>query len=335
MNRLRVLLVAGASSLLVPLVATSSPASADAPTKYGWWNEANLGLGVSPAPASVPSGGLYVENGFAGPVAISAMTFAVAPGAAVGKITLVIAGSPTITSPPVACPLSAASEGYSSAEGGPWSDRPSYSCQQAQVTGAVAKDGKTVSFDAGPLLRDGQVAAAILAGGSADKIAFAKPGPSALAVTTAGIAAPSTGPVGGIPASTTAAAPAATPASPSSPAVSAGAATGPAGAASPGVAGATAAPNLPSGNVVPAASQPAIAPVSQAVPAAQTQQAPVSTVRHHGGGGGSRTVGEVIGLIGLIGVLTAYTEGYGLLGGRTRRKFPVQPVAAGPARLEA
>lgn len=334
MNRLRILLLFGAASLLVPLLTTSSPASADGPTKYGWWNEANLGLGVSPTPASVPSGGLYVENGFAGPVAISAMTFAVAPGAAVGTITLAIAGSPTITSPPVACPLSTASEGYSPAEGGPWSDRPSYNCQQAQVTGTVAKDGKTVTFDAGPLLHGGQVAAAILAGGSADQIAFAKPGPSALAVTTAGTPAPSTGFVG-LPASNSAAVPAPAPASASSAPVSAGATTGPAGAGTTGAAGATAAPNLSGGNAVVAGSQPAIAPVVQAVPAAQTQQAPADLARRRGGSGSSRTAGEVIGLIGLIGVLTAYTEGYGLLGGRTRRKIRVQPVAAGPARLEA
>jgi hypothetical protein len=330
MNRLRTLLLAGASSLLVPLLTTSSPLSADAPTKYGWWNEANLGLGVSPVPASVPSGGLYVENGFAGPVAISAVTFAVAPGAEVGRITLAIAGSPTITSPPVACPLAAASEGYSSAEGGPWSQRPSYNCQQAQVTGTVATDKKSVSFDAGPLLHGGQVAAVILAGGSADQIAFAKPGPSALDVPTA--STPSAG-TSGLPDSTSApaATPASTPPPVSSAPVSAGPATGAASTGAPGASGVTSPSN---GTAVAAGSQPAIAPVVQGTPAAETQKAPAASSQH-GGGSTSRTAGEVIGLIGLIGVLTAYSEGYGLLGGRIRRQARVQPRAAGPARLEA
>src|SRR5579875_3447979 len=98
--------------LVVGLVAEAGPAAASAPTKDGWWSEANVGLGVNPIPPEVPSGGLYAANGYSGPVAYSALTFDVPAGAAVGDLTLQVTGTPLITSAPVACPLVAGAAAF-------------------------------------------------------------------------------------------------------------------------------------------------------------------------------------------------------------------------------
>jgi hypothetical protein len=172
-------LAAGAVMLL------PTTAGANGPTKYGWWYEANTGLPISPPPpAQVPSDGLYVENGFNGPTAISALTFTVPAGAQIGPMTLKIASNPTITQPPLACTLSASSASYKAAQDGPWTDRPSYDCKKAQITGAVDTAKSTVSFNVDPFLANGTVALVILAGGPADQIAFQKPDDGALQATS-------------------------------------------------------------------------------------------------------------------------------------------------------
>jgi hypothetical protein len=298
-------------------VAFAAPASAASPVKDGWWSETNVGLGFSTAPPQVPSGGLYVENGYSGPVAIAAVTYQVPAGSAVGQLTLQVAGQAVITSPPVACPLTAAGRNYKPAQGGPWSQRPAYDCKQAQVTATVASNHSSVSFDTGPLLQDGFVAVAILAGGPADEIAFDPPGQSSLPVTPPGSSSPA-GLYTPSGVSTSAPAPSSQPAS--------GAGGGGSGASqAPGAAvgssqpaSSAAAPTISplAAEGAPAAAPPASA--SLASPASSGQSRPALAGRSLAAAsrpGGSK-VGEILGAVGLVGLLVAYTEGYGLLGGR-------------------
>lgn len=321
-------LAAASIALLVAsvLVVGAGPAVASAPSKDGWWNEANLGLGVNPIPPEVPSGGLYAANGYTGPVAYSALTFSAPPGAAIGDLTLQITGTPVITSPPVLCPLDASAAGYKAVQSGEWSDRPSYDCATAEITGTVSAGDKTVSFAAGSLAANGTLAVALLAGGKADQIAFAKPGADALAVTPAGTGASTSPPTAVVTV------PSPSPATGTVPAVSGSA---PAGASYTGGAGVPSAGTSPA--VAPLASPAAATPVasgastgtaSSARGSAAPSRASSSPSPRRAKGGGSHTAGEVLGMVGLVGLLVAFSEGYGILGGRVRRRARTQPVVA-------
>jgi hypothetical protein len=186
--------VAGAATVTM----LPGPAAASGPAKYGWWYEANSGLPVAPPPPpQAPSDGLYVENGFSGPSAISALTFTVPSGAQLGPMTLKISGTPTLTQAPVACSVSPASTDYKAAEGGSWAERPAFDCKKAQATGSVDSGRTAVTFNVDPFLANGSVAVVILAGGPADQIAFQKPDDSALQVTSGDVgAAPGVPPAG-------------------------------------------------------------------------------------------------------------------------------------------
>ncbi|HUE58235.1 MAG TPA: hypothetical protein VMO88_01500, partial [Acidimicrobiales bacterium] len=312
---------------------------AAAPSKDGWWTVTNSGLGFAPPPPpQVPSGGLYIENGFTGPTAISALTFQVDPGSAVGSITLKIAGNPIMTSPPVACPITPAGQNYQPAQGGAWSAGPAYDCTKSQVTGTMSPDKTTVTFESAPLLANGTVAAVIKAGGSADRMAFEAPGPDTLAVTPSGSSGSIGAPTG---------APAGQPA---------GAPVGIGGAASGGGAGSgsTLGPGSSGLGLVPAqngsAASPSLAPSQASQVPAGTAAAGQSTTA--GTGSGSRNAGagphkmtrivasastlrkdiaEAIGIAALIAALVAYSEGFGLLGGRIGgRLAPQRPASFSP-----
>lgn len=296
------------------------PAHAAAPAKDGWWTVTNTGFGVAPpAPPQVPSGGLYIENGFTGPTAISALTFQVGAGDEVGSITLKVAGNPVITSPPVACPITPAGQNYKPAQGGPWTEAPAYDCTKSQVAGTVSSNSTTVTFAAGPLLENGTVAAVIKAGGTADRVAFDQPGPDTLQVTPAG--EPSGGATGapaGTPADQGASSPVGTgdngsfgsaaPAAPSSPLSLIPAA--PAAGTPPAIA-----PGVPSG-VSPTGSPGTGSPSGSAPTARQLTQ-----LSHSTGSGSSvrKDLAEAIGIAAVLAALVAYTEGFGLLGGRIDR----------------
>ena len=299
----------------------TAPAKAAAPSKDGWWTVTNSGLGFTPPAPQVPSGGLYIENGFTGPTAISALTFEVEPGSAVGSITLKISGNPVITSPPVACPITAAGQNYQPAQGGAWSDRPAYDCSKSQVTGTVSSDKTSVAFDGAPLLANGTVAAVILAGGQADRVAFDAPGPDTIAVTPSG----SESGVNGTPSAVPPGEPAGTP-------------VGIGGAANPstGVSGSTFGPGTSGTGLLPAQSSPGVSP-ALAQPQVSASSPVAGQSPKGGAGSGSRGVGtgvhnatrisaaasslrkdaaEVIGITALLAALVAYSEGFGLLGGR-------------------
>jgi hypothetical protein len=319
--RRRLVLIATAVVLGgAPACLWAVPANAAAPEKHGWWTVTNTGFGVAPpAPPQVPSGGLYIENGFTGPTAISALTFQVAAGDEVGSITLKVAGNPVITSPPIACPITAAGQNYKPAQGGPWSEVPAYDCTKSQVTGTVSSDSTTVTFAAGPLLENGTVAAVIKAGGSADQVAFDQPGPDALAVTPAG------GPSGGVTG-----VPAGSPATQG--------ASSPVGIGDNGSSGspAPAAPSSPLSLIpaAPAAGTPpalasgapsAVSPTGGSVTGPPSASAPTARQRtqlSRATGSGSsvrKDLAEAIGIAAVLAALVAYSEGFGLLGGRINR----------------
>ena len=194
-RRLLGTLAVGAAALAGALLGSAPSGWADAPAAYGWWYAANAGLPVPPPPPpSVPSDGLYVANDVGGPSAIAALSVPVPSGAGMGPLVLHIAGTPLMSQPPVACPLRSA---FKPAEGGAWSDRPTYDCAQAEKVGSVDAAKTTVTFDASPFLRDGAVGVVILAGGPTDQVAFNRPGPDTLTVSTApGAVATPTGDAG-------------------------------------------------------------------------------------------------------------------------------------------
>lgn len=290
----------------------TAPAKAAPPLKDGWWTVTNAGLGFAPPAPQVPADGLYIQNGFTGPVAISALTFQVDQGGAVGAVTLKISGTPIITSPPVACPITPGGLNYKPAQGGPISDAPAYNCSKSQVTGKVSSDNTTISFDAGPLLDNGTVAAVVLAGGSADQIAFNPPGPDALAVT------PASGPNGvggGAPPGAPAGQPAGIPAG-----INDNSAFGTGSAAAP-------VPAAPVAGLPPTLSPgPAAGSSQSASPSSGSAPRTARLPARSSGSGSSarRDLAEAIGIAAGLAALVAYSEGFGLLGGRIDRPGPRQ-----------
>ena len=235
---------------------------------------------------------MYVQSLPSGPSAISAVEFAVPPGATVGVLTLTITGTPLVTAPPVVCLLTSP---FTSAEGGPWKDRPSYDCTH-QVAGIVNAGKTQVTFAVTGLVNASDLRLAVLAGGSADRIAFAKPGADALTVTAPSQSlsvAPAPQP------STTAAFAAPVPAAPDALAVL----PPPAAAESPPASSPTVAP------------APTAPPAGQATPAASASASP-SPVR--------RTLGTTLGVVLLLLLIIYWADGFGAVPLRTAvsRRWP-------------
>lgn len=311
--------VAGAMALASgALFAWPHAASADAPSAYGWWYELNATSGLPaapPAPPGVPQDGMYVANSVGGPSAISALSFTVSSGAATGPITLHITGSPTITSPPQAC---LATGSISSTEEGSWDQKPSYDCSTT-VQGKVNSAQTTVTFDSGPFLRNGMVSVVILAGGTADSIAFTKPGSDAMSISGAG--APATadngagataGSVGDTSGASSAPSDSGASSAPlPSPSLAGGSSGstdlsgGSAGLLSPGsgASAATPAPGAALGS--PRASSSAGRPVASGN--LQNTASHTGTRQH---------LATALGVIAMLVALVAWTSGFGLLGGR-------------------
>jgi hypothetical protein len=163
-------------------------ANAQSPELYGWWAQASVGAVGAPAPPDVPADGMYIQNLPSGPSAIAALSFATPPGTAEAQLTLVIAGAPVITQPPVAC---VATSRFKAAEGGAWSDKPNYDCARS-VTGTVDSSQTKVTFTVGKLIRaDGALDLVVLAAGPTDRVAFTKPDAQTLQTTTTATTPPS------------------------------------------------------------------------------------------------------------------------------------------------
>ncbi len=267
--------------LLVGALFRPGGAGAETPTKYGWWSATNSGALTTPAPPQVPPGGIYVAGRMSDPSAIAALTYAVPPGSTVNPLLLHVASTPVMTAPPVACVSSAT---YEPAENGPWAKRPLYDCRAGSVTGKSDTVRKAISFDVAGLLRGDVISVVILAGGTADSLAFDRPGADSLVFAPAPAAA----------------------AGPPSPSVSGTSAGGPALPALPG-------PEL----AAPAVGAPAVAATSPKA-APPNRSLPI----RRAGGSGSGVPGrwaKSLALAALLGFLGAYALGYGILGGRIGR----------------
>lgn len=98
-----------------------------------------------PPPAAVPDGGLYVANDPSGPAAVSALRF---DGTDVGEATLTLPLAPgsTTTTPftIVACPPLSA---WTAVQNGAWRDRPAHDCARAAISGVLAADGASMTWN--------------------------------------------------------------------------------------------------------------------------------------------------------------------------------------------
>jgi hypothetical protein len=170
-------------------------AAAQEPDVASWWSAANIGdpAPAPPAPPDVSSGDLLVQgsntapapgapvgSGPGGAQAVAALAFDLQPTDAVGALTLRVDGSPPPQVSVIAC---RATERFTQVENGPWSRVPAYDAD-ACVPGTL-KDDAVVFGDAGRLAEDGSLAVVLLPG-PVDRVVFAKPGPDALEVTSAG-----------------------------------------------------------------------------------------------------------------------------------------------------
>jgi hypothetical protein len=176
-RRLVGIAVAALMLLFATQLMTAEWASASAPSSYGWWARASLGAAGPAIPPDVPPDGLFVQNA-SEPIALSALSFTVPPGASADQLTLSVSGTPVISDPPVVCPATSA---FEPAQGGSWSDRPAYNCADP-VRGIVSSDMKRVVFLVRQLLTTQSSSVVVLAGGPADRIAFEKPGLDALSI---------------------------------------------------------------------------------------------------------------------------------------------------------
>ena len=306
-------LVLGGVALAAWLSAPAPRVWADSPAAYGWWYEANAGLAVAPpSPPGAPADGLYVANGVSGPTAIAALTIPVPSGAAMGPLVLHVAGNPLMTQPPVACPLRSS---FKPAEGGAWSDRPTYDCNQAQKVATVDAAKTTATFDASPFLHDGAVAVVILAGGPTDQVGFTKPDAGTLPVSNEPGATPGGGALPGDGGSSALVPPPLAQPTESTPLPFPGESAAPPVLSTPGNPAVAAGPG-PQAAAVPGP--------TGAVPARVAVPAP---------SGWRARVGEVLGAAAVVLALVAWSEGYGLLGGRVPSL--ASPLSARSARRQS
>ena len=144
---------------VVLAVVIVTPASAAA-VRSGWWTQTGAASAV--LDSDVPPGGMLVQAGPNGPIAVAA----VAVDALLSTVVVPVVGQAVMTSPVRACRLTGV---FTPVQGGQWADAPPYDC-----TGAVqAKQaGTNLTFTLGPLAIDGVV---LVASGQADRVALGPP----------------------------------------------------------------------------------------------------------------------------------------------------------------
>jgi len=286
--------VSAAIALLVVVVLPVRPAGADAPAAAGWWSQASS----LPPPPDVSSDGLYVQGGPSGPVAISALRFALPEGQAPQKLVLVPNGVASPSAAVQVCPLKPQSEQFKPAQNGAWADAPAYDCDGKHAVVGTADAAGTLSFDVSALADGGTLAVAVIATGAGDRVPIAKPDASALTTVESPTDSSSTD-TGSTytPVDSTATAPD----------------TG--GATFDGSSGNVALPPV-AAPVVP--SKPSIAPPSTSQSASASTPGPdhplaIASASPHDL---ATRLGGLAAIVMLIAALIAYSLGYGLLGGR-------------------
>ena len=302
---------AGAVALAASLAGL---ASADAPTKAGWWNAATAGGVALPQPTT-STDDLHVSEGPSGSAAIAAVAYDVVGTLSDATLVLkVVPGSAVGTIDVMACPT--ADTSWKAGGNQPYDAAPRYSCTRA-VPGVVASDGTTVTFllDAGQQLATGGLSVAVVPqdGALPFSVDFAKPDASSLTAQTeappavsapapadAGTALPPPGPGAG--------------ASGSAP-IGAGSVAAPPALAAAGPAPVTA-PELPQPQTA-AAPAPVAAPLQ---PAAASK--PVSNRDRY-------AAGTLLALLSgaLVWALQQPGRSPRLIGGAARKVAPVAPAA--------
>ena len=150
--------VAGVTGLgaLAVLGASATPAAALTPNRTAWWNEAPLGLVVSPSP--VQSDQLMVAEGTAAPEAVAAVYYSVAGSQSGGDASSVSATlrmpldpSSSVGTPAVeACPIQPAAAGWRKG-GAQTGSPPAYDCTNGKgVGGQLSSDGASLLFTLTP-----------------------------------------------------------------------------------------------------------------------------------------------------------------------------------------
>jgi hypothetical protein len=197
-----------AATAAVVLLCVPGTASADAPSRTGWWTATSVGAPVgagAPAPPDVPSGGLVVQSGTdeGTPAALAAVTYDLPPDSSVDKLVLHVAASSgtTPSSSLALCPLR--DPDFTQVQGGAMSDAPKYDCAH-QVVSAPSDDGTSYTFSVSGLLAGNALAVAILPVSPASRVVLDAPAADSLVVTeltTQDVAEPASASAAAAPAS--------------------------------------------------------------------------------------------------------------------------------------
>ena len=199
------------STVAAVMFIAPAPVNAKAPDVVAWWSSANVGdpEPTPPAPPDVKDGDLLVQGSNPGPVpnplgaapptsqAVAGVGFDLPPSALVGALTLQIDGSPPPQVSVVAC---RATEPFTSADNGPWSEVPPYdgnSCVQGKLKGSAV-----VFSDVSKLVLHDHLGALILPG-PVDRVVFKAPNDKTLDVRDSGGIGAAAPPVGAGTGSTT------------------------------------------------------------------------------------------------------------------------------------
>jgi hypothetical protein len=313
----RVALILITTGLLSAAFAPGA-ASAQPPTKAGWWNAASAGGAALPMPATA-AGDLHIGQGPTGPSALAAVAYDLL-GQPVSSAVLELklknaVGTPTLT----ACVTKDAS--WKAAENGAIADAPAYDCSKGSVGGVLSATSDTVTFllDAAQQLAGSYSLAIVPRDGAAPfQVDVEKPGPASLVASDFGAPAE---PAPAQPAPAAAAPPAGTGGSglaPMNPATTAVAPVAPLSAAQ---APAVAAPAAP-------APQAAPAPYAVAPAAARQPAAPLSNRERY-------IAGSMLALLAgaVVWTLQQPAPQPRLIGGVGRAAgVPTEPVPTGPPR---
>lgn len=196
----RLRLSALAAAALVTWLSLDGPiwpagAAATAAPVTAWWTTANLGHGLAAPAALFGASGkqLPVEGSNALPpvsavstaplssIAVAAIRWRLSPGEVASSLSLTIAGSPP---PFLAVQACRATSSFAAVSGGPYADVPKYSC--AHAIDGVVKSGRLTFAGIGKLA-SGNSLSVLLLPGPLDRVVFAPPTVSSLAVTASSV----------------------------------------------------------------------------------------------------------------------------------------------------